>query len=274
MRVFPKPADWILAFRVYRRFRERPGSDHIASWCALACLAAIVRKYRPKEVLEFGCGIGAITYLLLSASSEIRVLGIESNGFCLDQLDQNIPAEFGSRLDVARIGDDRTDRQFDLLIIDGKYDPNGAFFRPGTICFIEGSRPWQAAQLVEIAKGKGLAIDLDRQLTWLPRVKARKFHLRWRRSGLDRRSITFCLPVLRALKSCKIGTLASSVPQGCMRSSRKVHRQEPHTRRRLLPAMPHDTAAASEYVTRVTAMGPLGIEYVDLVDDPRQLDRR
>lgn len=158
MRCFPKPADWILAFRVYQRFRERPGSNHIASWRALACLAAVVRKYRPKEVLEFGCGIGTITYMLLRASSEIHVLGIESNGFCLDQLDQNIPAELGSRLDVARIGDDGTDRRFDLVIIDGKYDPNGAFFRPGTICFIEGSRPRQAAQLVELAKTKGLAI--------------------------------------------------------------------------------------------------------------------
>ena len=42
--------------------------------------------------------------------------------------------------------------------------------------------------------------------------------------------------------------------------------------------LPGDTshfhwAKSGEYVTQVTAMGPLGIEYVDIVDDPRQLNR-
>ena len=198
MRVFPSPADCVLAVRVYRRFKKCPGSNHIASWLALACVAAVVRKYRPKEVLEFGCGIGTITYLLLRASSEIHVLGIEANSFCLDQLERNIPAELRARLDVARRGDDRTNRRFDLVIIDGKCDRDGVFVQPGTICFIEGSRTAQAAKLVDSAKAKGLAIDLDCQLTWLRWVKRRK------QTGFDRH---FRRPVIRPLKSCKIGRL-------------------------------------------------------------------
>ena len=33
-------------------------------------------------------------------------------------------------------------------------------------------------------------------------------------------------------------------------------------------------AKSGEYVTQVTAIGPLGIEYVDLGDDPRELNRQ
>ena len=197
MNVFPNTADWHLAERVYRRFREKPGSAHIASWGALACLATVVRKYRPKAVLEFGCGIGTITYLLLSASSEIRILGIEANDFCLDQLERNIPPELRSRLDVAQLGD-RTKGQFDLVIIDAPYEDNDAFFRPGTICFVEGNRERQTAKLEDIAESKSLAIDLDRQLRWLFQIRRRKFHL-------GRKTIS--LPVLMPVRSCKIGIL-------------------------------------------------------------------
>jgi hypothetical protein len=33
------------------------------------------------------------------------------------------------------------------------------------------------------------------------------------------------------------------------------------------------SARSGDCVTRMTAIGPLGIEYVDLGDDPRQLNR-
>ena len=201
MRVFPNLADWVLAYRVYRRFRKRPGSEHIASLQALACLAAVVRKYRPKEVLEFGCGIGTITYLLLSASSDLRILGIDSNRFCLDQFDQNIPKGFRSRLDIARIGDDRTKDRFDLVIVDGKYNADDAFCRPDTICFIEGNRKRQAARLEELAEAKGLALDLHRQLPWLFQIRRIKF-------SLGRTKIRF--PVLMPVRSCKIGIMRQS----------------------------------------------------------------
>jgi 16S rRNA A1518/A1519 N6-dimethyltransferase RsmA/KsgA/DIM1 with predicted DNA glycosylase/AP lyase activity len=48
--------------------------------------------------LEFGSGIGTITYLLLSANQSLTVVGVEANAFCLAQLDQNIPDDFKARL--------------------------------------------------------------------------------------------------------------------------------------------------------------------------------
>jgi hypothetical protein len=33
-------------------------------------------------------------------------------------------------------------------------------------------------------------------------------------------------------------------------------------------------ARSGEYVTQVTALGPLGLEYLDPVDDPREQDRQ
>ena len=57
MRVLPTVSDWVLGRRVYHRFAPRPGAGHIATSRALACLAAVVRRHRPKEVVEFGAGI-------------------------------------------------------------------------------------------------------------------------------------------------------------------------------------------------------------------------
>src|SRR5215831_17965074 len=93
MRVRPKLNDCVSVYRVYRRFAARPGSEHIATWRALACLSALVRLRQPEKVLEFGTGIGTITYLLLTSLPQLNVVGLETNPFCLAQLDRNIPDE-------------------------------------------------------------------------------------------------------------------------------------------------------------------------------------
>jgi predicted O-methyltransferase YrrM len=94
MRVIPDLGDWLTAYRVHRRFASRLGAKHIATRRALVCLSTVVRKHQPKAVLEFGTGIGTITYLLLSASPELNVVGVEADPFCLEQLERNIPQEF------------------------------------------------------------------------------------------------------------------------------------------------------------------------------------
>jgi len=56
-------------------------------------------------VLEFGAGIGTITYLLLSVRPEPNLIAVDANEFCLEQLERNIPDEFRSRLKITRLGD-------------------------------------------------------------------------------------------------------------------------------------------------------------------------
>ena len=190
------------AYRVYRRFATRPGSEHIATWRALACLSALVGLRQPESVLEFGTGIGTITYLLLSTFPKLTVVGLETNPFCLTQLDRNIPDELKPRLTVV------TDRKappgtFDLIVIGGPLpkDDDWPFLRPdywpflrsGTLCFVEGNRRHQSAMLREIAAFKNLVLDLEKQSFGETRIA-------WKRTGLGIRR-----PVLGRRKTCKIG---------------------------------------------------------------------
>jgi len=198
MRVLPTVSDWVLGRRVYRRFASRPGAGHIATSRALACLAAIVRRHRPKEVVEFGAGIGTITFLLLSASPETKVVAVEANPFCLDQMAKNIPDELKPRLTLTTVNDPQLDRRFDLIVIDGDYESNRkrAFLLPDTICFIEGNREHQADLLRAMAAEKGLSIDLDPQFPWMRR-------LHWYKTRLP----LVWAPSIRRSNSCKIGML-------------------------------------------------------------------
>jgi predicted O-methyltransferase YrrM len=123
MRVVPGLGDWLTAYRVHQRFASRPGAKHIATRRAPVCLSAVVRKHQPKAVLEFGTGIGTITYLLLSASPKLNVVGVEADPFCLAQLERNIPDEFKPRLTVVALNDAQLNGRFDLVVIDGPLPP-------------------------------------------------------------------------------------------------------------------------------------------------------
>ena len=147
MLISPGIQDWVTAAKVYRRFVSRPGADHIASRISLAHLAAVLRTFDCKRVLELGAGIGTITYLLLQQSRE--VIALEHNSFCQHQLELNIPTSLRSRLRL--VSDEaEIDGVFDLVIIDGKIPPRThQFLTPGTICFAEGSRRHTIAQIPE-----------------------------------------------------------------------------------------------------------------------------
>ncbi len=159
MRVLPNARDWLVARQVYRRFAVRPGATHIATAGALAHLAAVLRQYPINAVLEYGAGIGTITYLLLTYPDCKRtVVSIERDSFCLDQLRQNIPEEMRPRLTVAS---ESPRDYFDLVIIDGKF-PLGAdrpLLRQGTICFVEGTRSNFRASFEEDMRTTGLTLD-------------------------------------------------------------------------------------------------------------------
>ena len=200
MRVTPKLDDWTSAYRVYRRFATRPGSEHIATWRALACLSALVGLRQLQSVLEFGTGIGTITYLLLSALPKLTVVGLETNPFCLTQLDRNIPDALKQRLTVVTDRKALLDGAFDLVVIDGRLPKTDdwPFLRRGTLCFVEGNRERQSATLLEIAASKNLVLDLEKQ-------SFGELHIAWQRTGLG-----IPRPVLERRKTCRIGICSST----------------------------------------------------------------
>ena len=196
MRVKPSFGDWVSAYRIHLRFASRLGAQHIATTRAVACLSAVVRRHRPKTVLEFGAGIGTLTYLLLSGRDPpLNVVAFETNPFCLAQLQRNIPEEFKPRLTVIAPGGSVPDIHFDLIIVDGRLPAtqDWAFLQRGTVLFVEGDREYQCSKLMRIARTKNLVCDLDKQS--------------FGELSLGRRKMRFGLyvPVFRRRKTCRIG---------------------------------------------------------------------
>jgi len=72
-------------------------------------------------VLEFGAGIGTLTYLLLGVRDpRLNVVALETNPFCLAQLERNIPEEFKPRLTVIPTAGSVPQMHFDLIVVDGR----------------------------------------------------------------------------------------------------------------------------------------------------------
>ena len=179
-RLRPNSEDRQRAKRIYLRFKERPGSDHIASEHALAHLSALLRRYEVKSVLEFGAGIGTITYLLLDVlPKRVEIVTVEQNEFCLEQLNHNISSEERKRLSIVHEMSSNSDRSFDLVIIDGKRRHAASFMRPDTLCFAEGSRS-RARQAINAALARrGLTCSFKQyptgvRLSWRKGLRVRE----------------------------------------------------------------------------------------------------
>ena len=213
MRVKPSDADWKVADEVFRRFHPLPGSQHIASRYALAHLATVLRQNEIKSVVEFGVGIGTITYLLLTYPKPTRtVVSTERDAFCLEQLERNLPTDLRARLTV--ISDGSLPRgDFDLAVIDGKVTSAeyATLLRPGLICFVEGGRLPQRKRVMQNVGADGLNCNFrhhaDRHL---PRLQWQKVVIRFHWPRLN-------MPGLRQLfgrkSGCTIGVITgASVP--------------------------------------------------------------
>jgi hypothetical protein len=155
MKVKVSDADRRSAAEVHRLFSAKPHSEHIASEFALAHLAAILRTGEITSVLEFGAGIGTVTYLVLSRVPHARVHCTEHNALCLSELAANLPPKMRERLTIHASADTVPAEPFDLLIIDGKV--SGAnYVRPGSIYFVEGHRSQARVWLSDELNRRGL----------------------------------------------------------------------------------------------------------------------
>lgn len=112
------------AIQTYKYFSGLDGNQHIASEFALRKVIKIIYRYKIKNVLELGLGIGSIAYCILDFSKEINskinYVGTESNEFCLEFL----PKYLKNHFDEIQIFDELNNvvlkEKFDLVIIDGK----------------------------------------------------------------------------------------------------------------------------------------------------------
>jgi hypothetical protein len=201
MRVVPTAEDWDIARRIYRLFWRKPGSECIASKFALAHLSAILHNNSIEKVLEFGSGIGTITYLLLTHPNKPKkITCTEKNAFCIEQLSVNLPTEIRSNL-VIHTGDynDITE-SFDLVIIDSAIRgiSHCLFLGEKSICFAEGQRTPERKHILKLLKKRKLTCKFKsyyRGRRWFP------FEWRKRKSGRHYIRLNFS----PYIKGCWIG---------------------------------------------------------------------
>jgi hypothetical protein len=104
MQIRPTREDRAFAAEIYRRYKAKPGSEHIATEVALIYLSACLRIYRPRTVVEFGAGIGTMTDALLSHPCGVeRVISTEHDKFCLGELAYNLRHHDRSRFQTVTI---------------------------------------------------------------------------------------------------------------------------------------------------------------------------
>ena len=160
MQIYPTEADWSLAREVHRLFASKPGARHIASEFALAHLGAVLNQAHPDRVLEFGAGIGTITYFLLNHPGGIaQVTATEENEFCIGELSNNIGDRYAGRYrlvtEPARL--DVSTGHYDLVVVDGLLaSEHYEVLTLGTICFVEGSRTPTRRAINEALAGRNV----------------------------------------------------------------------------------------------------------------------
>ncbi|WP_395052160.1 hypothetical protein [Flavobacterium sp.] len=144
-----------LAAENYKWFCNKDGSDYIASEYALEVILKIIKKYKIKNILEIGLGIGSISDTIFKYSNlsnnHISYSGTEKNEFCLKALINNV--EDFKKLNLYNELKDIPKKKFDLIIIDG-YDDTlkdvVAYSTNETIIFIEGDRKGQTDAIINI----------------------------------------------------------------------------------------------------------------------------
>ena len=190
-----------LARVIYREFRAKPESQRIAGEFALIELSRLLTRIKPKHVLEIGTGIGTITKLLLTHPDRpVQITATEANRVCLAELAKNlagVPLD-GLTLVKSAVELDTADH-YDLVIFDGTLDKEKQYqvFRPGTWCFVEGSRRATISALKEKLASHGLSINIENK-----RPGGVKFKFL-----SARRLFGFRHPVvkMRQLKGCSFG---------------------------------------------------------------------
>ena len=105
-----------------RKFKQKDGSDHIAGSNALEAIYKIIQKENLKNILEFGSGIGTMSYFCLK-NSEAKLDLYEENEFCLNEINKNLTG-FENRYKIFQDKENFECRfdNYDLVIVDGGWN--------------------------------------------------------------------------------------------------------------------------------------------------------
>jgi Predicted O-methyltransferase len=132
----------MIADTVYATYAQKPGSEHIASLDACRGLEQLVRRHRPRRVLEVGSGIGTLTDLLAQTLDPDAVLvSLEDNPYCLEQRRLNLGPRLGRASLLPDLGALKREI-FDLVVVDGGLADASVvpFVAHRGLVFVEGFR--------------------------------------------------------------------------------------------------------------------------------------
>jgi hypothetical protein len=124
----------------FLRFKGYEGSEHIATRSSQENLLKILQSTHPKEVLDFGAGIGTLTALVLD-NSEANITAVEKNIWCSDQFRAHILPN--NRVTLKQFIPEK--KHYDIYIIDdsisiGEVCKIFKVEKKSFIIFIEGRR--------------------------------------------------------------------------------------------------------------------------------------
>lgn len=141
----------------YKRYCKAEGSQHIVSEFALMNILKLIKRYRLKNILEVGVGIGTISGSILKYARKndlnINCIGTEANNFCLNQIPLNLQEDFKSLDLYHNIPVIPHSIKFDLIIVDGAelyLEDIKTKLKSRAIVVIEGDRSEQVEVVREI----------------------------------------------------------------------------------------------------------------------------
>lgn len=154
-----------IAEDVFKKFSNLEGNQHICTENALIGILKVLNDYKPARVLEFGIGIGCMTYGILkwikSQNGNCAYYGTEDNDFCINALNQNLK-EFKDEpyFKWGESFESDTSTLYDLVIIDGPANIENGLrnLAKGGIIFIEGYRENQIKVISDFNKSRNYVI--------------------------------------------------------------------------------------------------------------------
>ena len=138
-----------IAQKKYLEFSTYEGSQHIATEHAIYRILENIKLNNSKNILEIGLGIGTIYSSVYVLNDKIHYTGTENNDFCLNSLRNNLKNSYHS-LNIYDNIFSIKDRDFDLIIIDGKdesIETLSVLAKDNCVLIIEGDRKDQERKI-------------------------------------------------------------------------------------------------------------------------------
>jgi len=131
----------------YDLFVGKPHSKHIATPISIEALFTILKREKPRKILEVGGGIGTLSYLILK-NTDVQLDVFEDLPICIKALKENL-SSLGCDYNLVTTyeGFAAQQKEYDLVVVDGGTEKFlremvQSLDRIGTI-YIDGSREKQ-----------------------------------------------------------------------------------------------------------------------------------